>query len=240
MALKSMKNIFVLTGAGISSESGISTFRDSNGLWENHKIEEVATPQGFKNNPELVFKFYNARRNQVRNALPNDSHFSLSKLEEKFSGKFNLITQNVDDLHERAGSKKLIHMHGELSKARCTSTQKIINWDGNFDQNTICPCCENRGFMRPHIVWFNEMPLKMDIIQSYLNQCDLFISIGTSGAIYPAATFVQMAKLHKPCHTIEVNVTQTEISNYFDDIRIGKASIEVPKLVEEILNSKDV
>src|SRR5688572_11753045 len=187
-------SIVVLTGAGISAESGIKTFRDNNGLWENHRVEDVCTPEAFTRNPELVQQFYNARRRQlVAEAKPNPAHAALADFERNFGGDFILITQNVDDLHERAGSRNLRHMHGELLKARCSKTQIVVPWTANITADTPCPCCSKTGLLRPHIVWFGEMPLFMDEIEAALSRCDLFVSIGTSGQVYPAAGFVQMA-----------------------------------------------
>jgi NAD-dependent deacetylase len=235
---KNIKNIVVLTGAGISAESGIRTFRDQNGLWEDHDIMEVASPQGFERNPELVYKFYNQRRKQLLSdeVAPNEGHLALQRLEKEFSGSFTIVTQNVDDLHERCGSKNVIHMHGELLKMRCTKSKKVFSIKTNFNISTNCPCCLESGNLRPHIVWFGEMPFLMGKIEQLLLDCDLFISVGTSGHVYPAASFVNVAKSSKECLTIEVNKDETQVSHKFDHLINGCASIELPKLVDEILS----
>lgn len=215
--MQTYKNIVVLTGAGISSESGIKTFRDHNGLWENHKIEEVASLDGFRKNPKLVLDFYNKRRQQLLDPeiKPNLAHFNLVEIEKNFSGNFIIITQNVDNLHERAGSKKLIHMHGELLKMRCQKTLKVYEINEDFSQETICNCCHEKGNLRPHIVWFGEEPFLMKSIYEELQYCDLFVSIGTSGTVYPASMFVQLAK-KSGAYTIEINPQPTEISWMFN------------------------
>ncbi len=189
------KKIVVLTGAGISAESGIQTFRAADGLWENHRVEDVASPEGFKRNPGLVQRFYNERRRKLLEPgiSPNDGHLALARLEREFKGDFLLVTQNIDDLHERAGSKNLIHMHGELFKVRCLDSEKIFVWKEDITPASACPCCGKSGVLRPHIVWFGEMPLFMDRISAALEECDLFLSIGTSGNVYPAAGFVRIA-----------------------------------------------
>ncbi len=230
------KNIVILTGAGISAESGISTFRDKNGLWENHDVMDVASPSGFDRNPELVHKFYNQRRNQLNseNVIPNAAHKALAKLEEEFEGEVTIITQNVDNLHERAGSNNVIHMHGELMKMRCVESGKILLWKSDLSVDTKCPCCFKKGNLRPHIVWFGEFPLFMDKIEKKLNDCDLFISIGTSGQVYPAAMFVNMVKANNQL-AIEANIEETNISESFDFHLTGKASEVITKLVSDIL-----
>lgn len=232
-----MKKIVILTGAGISAESGIKTFRDANGLWENHPIEDVATPEGFERNPDLVYDFYNARRQQLLEPeiKPNAAHQVLERLFEKF--EVLLVTQNVDDLHDRTKCPNLIHMHGELLKARCSKTENIFIWKERLDKNSICPCCNSSGNLRPHIVWFGEMPLYMKHIFDSLQNCDLFISIGTSAQVYPAAMFFQEAKQYG-AKTIELNLEKTPASSHFDITVQGKATEIVPKLVEEILNGK--
>ena len=176
--------IVILTGAGVSQESGVATFRDSNGLWENHRIEEVATPEAYQRNPQLVQTFYNARRCQVVTVHPNKAHQALVQLEQQWKGKFLLVTQNVDDLHDRAGSKNLIHMHGELLKVECTQCRYIWHHTSDVAVYMNCIACKKKGCVRPHIVWFGEMPLAMNRIEQALNGCDLFISIGTSGEVY--------------------------------------------------------
>lgn len=217
------QSIVVLTGAGVSAESGIKTFRDHNGLWENHRIEDVATPEAFARTPERVQQFYNARRRQlVEEAHPNPAHLALARFERAFSGDFTLVTQNVDDLHERAGSRNLIHMHGELLKARCAKTETIFPWTGDITITTPCPCCNRPGLLRPHIVWFGEIPLQMDEIEAALAKCDLFVAIGTSGQVYPAAGFVQMATAYG-AHTVELNLEPSQGRNLFNEHHYGPA-----------------
>ena len=185
----SYQSIVILTGAGISAESGIATFRASDGLWENHRIEDVASPEGFVRDPELVQHFYNLRRQQLLSdeVAENAAHIALAKLEQDFAGEFLLVTQNIDDLHERAGNKKIIHMHGELLKTRCKVTQRLFECKQAVSVEDKCPCCDQPGNLRPHVVWFGEMPLCMDEITAKLMHCDLFVAIGTSGNVYPAA-----------------------------------------------------
>lgn len=231
------KNIVVLTGAGISVESGISTFRDQNGLWENHDVMEVASPEGFRSNPDLVYRFYNERRKQLLTPeiKPNGAHLALAQFEKEFPGQFTLITQNVDDLHERAGSENLLHMHGELLKMRCQHCGVILEIRSNLDSETTCNSCDSKGGLRPHIVWFGEMPLYMDHIQNVLGQCDLFISIGTSSQVYPAAMFVEIAKMGAMARTVELNLEITQKSHHFDESLQGKASEIVTKFLKEII-----
>ena len=227
----------VLTGAGISAESGIKTFRDHNGLWENHRIEDVATPEAFERQPELVHQFYNLRRRQLQDLQikPNPAHVALSELEKNWEGDFMLVTQNVDNLHERAGSKRLLHMHGELQKIFCVFCDKKRNWLEDLSLETACPECKRKGGLRPDIVWFGEMPYHMPIIQDALENCEVFLSIGTSGKVYPAAGFVQLAwKARK----IEVNLAGSDVSSDFDEQRTGPASVEVPRLVAELLSEE--
>lgn len=233
-----MKNIVVLTGAGISAESGIKTFRDSNGLWENHRIEDVASPEGFYRNPKLVYEFYNLRRRQLKesNLIPNPAHLALKKLEDHYKSHFLLVTQNVDNLHDRTGHRNLLHMHGELQKVRCQKNESIYPWTEDLIDSTECPDCKKPGLLRPHIVWFGEMPFYMDQIYDALSICDIFISVGTSGHVYPAAGFV--AQTPSSCIKIEINNQETNISHDFDKHFVGPASVEVPKVVDLILSNK--
>ncbi|MEZ9057922.1 Sir2 family NAD+-dependent deacetylase [Vibrio pelagius] len=230
------RNIVILTGAGISAESGIQTFRAQDGLWENHKIEDVATPEGFQRDPDLVQAFYNKRRKglQSPDIEPNAAHKALGELEKRLDGKVTIITQNIDNLHERGGSDNVIHMHGELLKARCSESNQVIEHKDDIVTGELCHCCQIPAQMRPHIVWFGEMPLRMGDIYSALEDADLFISIGTSGVVYPAAGFVHDAKMHG-AHTIEINLEPSAVESEFVEKRYGKASIEVPKLVSELL-----
>lgn len=240
MAECQLENIVILTGAGISAESGIATFRDKNGLWENHDVMEVASPDGFRRDPELVYRFYNERRAQLLSdeVQPNPAHFALAELEKSFSGNVTIVTQNVDDLHERGGSQNVLHMHGELLKIRCQRTRNIFEERGAIDASTLCECCNSEGNLRPHIVWFGEIPMYMDKIEILLKNADLFISIGTSGQVYPASMFVQIAKLGNDCRTIEANLETTQISWNFDKSIQGKAGDIIPDLVDQILNNK--
>ncbi|CAM4153826.1 Sir2 family NAD+-dependent deacetylase [Vibrio neonatus] len=233
------KNIVILTGAGISAESGIQTFRAQDGLWENHRIEDVATPEGFDRDPILVHSFYNMRRQKLLSATikPNTAHIALGHLESAIQGSVTLVTQNIDNLHERGGSKNIIHMHGELLKVRCSGSGQVIEQDSDLNDGDLCHCCQIPQQMRPHIVWFGEMPLQMDKIYSAIEQADLFISIGTSGVVYPAAGFVHDAKLHG-AHTIEINLEPSAVQSEFDEKRYGLASVEVPKLVGELLGQQ--
>jgi NAD-dependent deacetylase len=231
-----VKSIFVLTGAGISAESGIETFRSSTGLWEGHKVDDVATPAGFKRNPRLVFEFYNERRAKIRAAQPNPAHLALARLEDEFTGTVTLVTQNIDDLHERAGSRNVIHMHGEAMKARCGECQHISHCENCLDETCVCPACQVVGKLRPHIVWFGEMPFFMDDISLALSNADLFISIGTSGNVYPAAGFAEAAS-RNGIPTIEVNPNSTAISPHFDEHLRGAAGEKVAELVERRLAS---
>lgn len=237
--LNSISSIVVLTGAGISAESGIQTFRDQDGLWEKHDIMEVATPEGFRKNPELVYSFYNARLKGLDDPSihPNPAHHALKKLEQHFGDHFFLVTQNVDDLHERAGSNQVCHMHGELRKMRCQKTGRVYPMANDLNVDSVCECCHKPGQLRPHIVWFGEMPLFMNEIEAALAKADLFIAIGTSGLVYPAAMFVQLAKSNPRCQTIEVNLEEASNSHHFDAHLFGRASETVVSLVQSILSS---
>lgn len=238
--MKSNKpNVVILTGAGISAESGIRTFRAADGLWENHRIEDVATPEGFARDPYLVQKFYNERRVQLQmpTVTPNPAHFALAHLEEKLGTQCLLVTQNVDDLHERAGNKNLIHMHGELLKVRCIQSGEIYPWHEPITPHSLCKCCRTPQVLRPHIVWFGEMPFEMDRIYHALSHADIFIAIGTSGNVYPAAGFVEWAKNHG-AHTVELNLEKSKGTNLFDESILGYASEVVPQYIENLL-SKD-
>jgi NAD-dependent deacetylase len=228
------RNIVILTGAGISAESGVATFRDNGGLWENHRIEEVATPEAFAADPFLVHNFYNMRRAQLPTVQPNDAHKALARLERKLSGKCTIVTQNVDNLHERAGSRNVIHMHGELSKVRCEACKSVHLWGVDCLTDTPCPNC-GQAILRPHIVWFGEMPFYMDDIYGLLRSCDVFISVGTSGNVYPAAGFVSEVCRLGNAHTVEVNLEPSEGTSLFAECRHGKAGDLLPKLVDEIL-----
>ena len=234
--MASYKNIVVLTGAGISAESGVSTFRDEGGLWEKHRIEDVATPEAFARNPDMVQNFYNMRRAQLFSVEPNQAHIALGKLEQLLDGKVTIVTQNVDNLHERGGSKNVIHMHGELSKIRCRECRTVTEWFEDCTQETPCPSCGSAPALRPHIVWFGEMPFHMDLIENLLYDCDLFISVGTSGNVYPAAGFVSAVRSYGKAHTIEVNLEPSEGASFFAETRHGRAGDLLPILVDELLS----
>lgn len=218
------QSIVVLTGAGISAESGLKTFRDSGGLWEGHRVEDVATPEAFIRSEETVHRFYNMRRQQlVESASANAAHKALAEFENKFTGDFLLVTQNVDNLHEQGGSHSVVHMHGELLKVRCQVTQKVFETHQSIDSDSICECCGSSGNLRPHIVWFGEIPIDMERIEAALTKCDLFVSIGTSGQVYPAAGFVQMAK-YSGATTVELNLEPSDGYSRFDHAYYGPAT----------------
>lgn len=230
-------NIVILTGAGISAESGVPTFRASDGLWENHRIEDVATPQAFRRNPDLVQRFYDARRAFLGQVNPNAAHLALARLEAAWKGDFLLVTQNVDDLHDRAGHNHLLHMHGELNSALCTRCGAARPWTGPLLGDPTCPACRQPGGLRPDIVWFGEMPYHMNRIEAALAACDLFVSIGTSGAVYPAAGFVAQARA-TGAKTLELNLEPSAGTPMFHEARHGPASVLVPAWVEEVLGSR--
>ena len=237
--MNQIRNIVILTGAGVSAESGIDTFRAADGLWENHRIEDVASPEGFARDPDLVLRFYDARRAQVQTKQPNAAHDALARLEREWrqAGRnLLLVTQNVDDLHDRAGSEKLIHMHGELLSAWCRACDGRAHWPGALLDRPACPSCGAAGQMRPDIVWFGEMPYRMEEIYTALSQADLFVSIGTSGAVYPAAGFVQEARM-AGAKTLELNLEPSEGTALFDEARHGPATQLVPAWVDEIIIS---
>ncbi len=228
--------ILVLTGAGISAESGIPTFRDADGLWEGHQVEEVATPAAFDRNPKLVHEFYNLRRRALQDSAiqPNAAHVALAELESKVPpGDFLLVTQNVDNLHQRAGSRNVLPMHGELLKARCVLTGDILDWTEDLDTTTVRPGEPGLiGTLRPHVVWFGEMPIGLEQIDAFAQTCDLFIAIGTSALVYPAAGIVQATS--PECRRVEINLDQTPQSEEFDTTVRGKASEEVPRFIDSL------
>jgi len=235
------KSIVILTGAGISAESGIKTFRASDGLWENHRIEDVASPEGFERDPELVQTFYNARRAQLLSPeiQENAAHLALAKLEQQFQGKVTLVTQNIDDLHERAGSQNVLHMHGEILKKRCAITDEVTDCRGELKTSDLCDCCKLPETLRPHIVWFGEMPFYMDEIHAALSDCDLFVAIGTSGNVYPAAGFVEIARQFG-AETLEINLEKSNVANVFDSGEYGLATERVPAWVDAVLEGDQV
>jgi NAD-dependent deacetylase len=239
-ALHQLK-VVMLTGAGISAESGLKTFRDNNGLWENHSIQDVATPEGFRRNAELVYQFYNQRRRQLLSSSvqPNKAHLALAKLEKSLGDNFTLITQNVDNLHQRAGNKNVLHMHGSLLSARCLASDKCRDIFTNLDNRNQCVCCQPASSMRPDIVWFGEMPKHMSKIEELLNDADLFVSVGTSGTVYPAAGFVSQA-IHHGAYTIELNLEPSSCHNEFDEKYYGLASELVSQFVDKLLKGLKV
>jgi NAD-dependent deacetylase len=233
--MERIRNIVILTGAGISAESGLRTFRADDGLWEDHRVEDVATPQAFRRDPELVQRFYDARRANVLAAEPNPAHAALARLDAAWSGELLIVTQNIDDLHERAGAGRVLHMHGEVLSAWCLACDARTRWTGTLIDEPPCPAC-GQAAMRPDIVWFGEMPYRMDEIFAALARADLFVSIGTSGAVYPAARFVQQAGSHG-ARTLELNLERSQGSRWFDETRLGPASELVPAWVEQVIGA---
>ena len=232
------RHIVILTGAGISAESGLGTFRDKDGLWTKYDLAEVATPEGFVRNPHLCHDFYNARRRNLLDANPNAAHAALARLERQHAGRVLIITQNVDDLHERAGSRHVLHMHGELKKARCGDCHTVFDWGVDMDVDTVCPACGRAGFMRPHVVWFGEMPFHMNRIAAELAACDLFVSIGTSGNVYPAAGFVADVRAQGRARTVELNLEPSDRADDFAEHLHGPATQVVPAFVDRLLSGR--
>ena len=228
-----IRNIVVLTGAGISAESGIATFRGPGGLWEGHRVEDVCTPQALARDPELVHRFYDLRRAALASVEPNAAHHALARLDAEWPGELLIVTQNVDDLHERAGATRMLHMHGELRSALCARCEHRMPWLSDLPPGSACPSC-GAPALRPDIVFFGEMPYFMDRIERALANADLFVSIGTSGAVYPAAGFVQTAKYHG-AQTLEINLDRSEGSGWFHESRRGPAGQLVPEWVESLL-----
>lgn len=231
--MTSVRNIVILTGAGVSAESGVATFRGPGGLWEGHRVEDVCTPQALARDPELVHRFYDERRAKLASVEPNPAHLALARLDAEWPGELLLVTQNVDDLHERAGSQRMLHMHGELKSALCATCGNVEPWGGSLPPGVECPLCFLPD-LRPNIVFFGEMPYRMDTIERALAEADLFASIGTSGAVYPAAGFVQTARYHG-ADTLEINLDPSEGSGWFAESRRGPAGTLVPEWVESLL-----
>ncbi len=227
----------VLTGAGISKESGLDTFRDKDGLWSRVSIDEVATPEAFRRDPVKVQAFYNARRQGLLDLAvrPNAAHAALARFEAAYPGDFLLVTQNIDDLHERAGSRKLVHMHGAMLEVACLACEAVSPWRDPIEPESGCPTCGLAGKLRPNVVWFGEMPFQMERIGAALADCDLFVSIGTSGNVYPAAGFVSEAKF-AGAHTVELNLEPSEGSHLFGEAHHGPASAVVPDYLQSLLN----
>ena len=236
MEFNGIRSIVILTGAGVSAESGLATFRGPDGLWEGHRVEDVCTPEAYRRDPALVHAFYDARREKLGSVQPNAGHEALARLDREWQGDLLLITQNVDDLHERAGAKRLLHMHGELTKGWCLACDQRFGWVGAMGESARCPACALEGQVRPDIVWFGEMPYDMDRIDDALQRCDLFVSIGTSGAVYPAAGFVQTAR-YRGAKTLEMNLEPSLGSYMFDESRTGPAGELVPAWVDEVLSA---
>jgi NAD-dependent deacetylase len=231
-----MRSIVILTGAGISRESGLATFRDADGIWATVRIEDVATPEAFHADPERVQAFYNARRRQLLDPAvePNSAHLALARLERDWPGDLLVVTQNIDDLHERAGSRHVLHMHGELLKARCTACGRIVPIAEDLTPELVCAGCDAADTLRPHVVWFGEMPLHLPEIDEALAGAALFVSIGTSGNVYPAAGYVAQAR-EAGIRTLELNLEPSEGASLFDEARYGPAGTLVPAFVEELL-----
>ena len=237
-AMQTIRNIVILTGAGVSAESGIDTFRSAGGLWEQHRVEDVATPEGFARDPELVLRFYDMRRAAIQTKVPNPAHLALGRLEREWpklvpGGTVMLVTQNVDDLHERGGALSVLHMHGDHLTVWCTACDARHRWTGTLIHRPPCPSCTAPA-LRPDVVWFGEVPYRMDEIFAALREADLFVSIGTSGAVYPAAGFVRNAR-ELGAATLELNLERSQGSAWFDETRLGPASEIVPAWVEELL-----
>ena len=233
--MNSYQHIVVLTGAGLSAESGLSTFRDKGGIWSKYDYRDVATPEGFARDPGLVLDFYNQRRQGHAHVAPNAAHVALARLEREHPSEVVIVTQNIDALHEAAGSQHLIHMHGELLKALCAICGARHRWEEDIVGDTPCPKCATTGGMRPDVVWFGEMPYHMERIATHLSAADLFISIGTSGNVYPAAGFVAEARLNG-AHTVELNLEPSESASLFTEAIHGPATEVVPAYVERLLS----
>lgn len=235
--MREMRNIVILTGGGISAESGLATFRGPEGLWEGHRVEDVATPEAYARDPVLVQRFYDARRANLRTVAPNAAHEALARLDALWPGELLIVTQNVDDLHERAGARRVLHMHGELRSAWCLACDARSRWESDLGDRPPCPGCGAAGHLRPDIVWFGEMPYDMERIDAALMKADLFVSIGTSGAVYPAAGYVQTAR-YVGARTLEMNLEPSLGSFHFHESRTGRAGELVPAWVEEMLDDR--
>jgi NAD-dependent deacetylase len=235
VVMSTIRNILILTGAGVSAESGIDTFRADGGLWEQHRVEDVATPEAFARDPDLVLRFYDMRRESIQTKQPNAAHEALAKLDGEWEGELLIVTQNVDDLHERAGARRVLHMHGEHLNAWCTACDERSPWRGTLLDRPPCPAC-GEAALRPDIVWFGEMPYRMDEIYAALAGADLFVSIGTSGAVYPAAGLVREAR-EAGIATLELNLEPSQGTRWFDVARHGPATALVPAWVDEMLTT---
>jgi len=234
MHLTSQDRLFVLTGAGISAESGLATFRGSGGLWNGHRVEDVATPEAWQANPELVWRFYSQRRRDALAAQPNAAHKALARIEQHLGKNFYLCTQNVDDLHERAGSRRIHHMHGSLFQSRCTRSNDLFSDHAFYEDPNRLPICETcHGTLRPHIVWFGEIPLDMDAIYSELSRATTLLVVGTSGSVYPAAGFVQIANQRR-MRTIYVGPEEPLNARSFDEIILSPATEALPAMADAL------
>lgn len=231
----SYKKIVFLTGAGISAESGLATFRSENGLWNNHRVEDVATIEAYYKNPDYVHDFYNEMKPELWNAKPNKAHLAITKLQKEYPADVHIITQNVDTLHEKAKSKNIYHIHGQINQAVCMNCGQVLETWGDVTSETVCKNCQVMGMMKPNIVFFGENLLYMDKVEELLRTCDLFVSVGTSGVVFPAASFVQTAKYYG-ADTIEFNLEATSNNFYFDKHIMGKAGETLPKFVDELLS----
>lgn len=236
---KTYHKIAILTGAGISAESGLATFRSSNGLWNNHRVEDVASVEGFQRNPALVHDFYNNLKLEIQQAKPNAAHLAITKLQQEYPAEINVITQNVDTLHEKAGNQNVYHIHGQINQAVCLNCGHVLETFGDVDTETACPNCHIMGMMKPNIVFFGENLLCMDKVDDILRQCDLFISVGTSGVVYPAAGFVQIAKYYG-ADTTEFTLDTTANNDLFDRHIFGKAGEKLPPYFEEMITSLQI
>jgi NAD-dependent deacetylase len=236
-ATPSNRNIVILTGAGISKESGLDTFRCADGIWARVRLEDVATPEAFVRDPALVHQFYNARRSALADptVVPNAAHLALARLEREWPGEVLVVTQNIDDLHDRAGSRNLIHMHGELTKVRCEACGALLEWLADLGTADTCSSCGRAGGLRAHVVWFGEMPLAIDRIYAALDACELFMSVGTSGNVYPAAGFVRHVKSYSGAYAVELNLEPSTGASLFDEAIYGPATESVPRFVDRLL-----
>lgn len=230
------KNIVILTGAGISAESGLATFRAANGLWNNHKVEDVATIEAFQRNPAYVHEFYNDLKKEVLAAKPNAAHQAITRLQKEYPAEVSVITQNVDLLHEKAGNQNVYHIHGQINQAVCLNCGQILETSGDVDTETVCPHCGVGGMMKPNIVFFGENLLYMDKVDELLRHCDLFLSVGTSGVVFPAAAFVQTAKYYGAA-TYEFNLEATSNNFYFNQHIMGPSGTTLPAFVDEMIKS---
>jgi len=234
LKMKHYNNIVILSGAGISAESGLATFRSADGLWNNHRVEDVATVEAFARNPDYVHDFYNQMRPELLAAKPNAAHLAISELQKKYNANISIVTQNIDTLHEKAGNKNVFHIHGQINQIVCLNCGHVFETWGDVSSEDTCPHCNIRAMLKPNIVFFGENLLYMDKVEQLLNSCDLFISVGTSGVVYPAAGFVQIAKYHG-ANTVELNLEDTSNNYLFDRHIFGKAGTTLPTFIDELI-----